>query len=335
MTTRIWTRFLCILSAGCSLSLNTLAQSHKIVAFPDSSTVWFQMATSSDGSNYPISFDTYVYQLRLPATQMDTLANTIRYKKVYFSDLANPSVYYAAYREDTATHRVYVLERDSVTEKLMYDFSIHQPGDTLRHLYQPQLLLEGFGGPGIPITSFYQDLVVTMVDSIYFNKQYHRQYHFSIVSSTISQSPFPFYYTEVGWLEGYGGTAGLFQSSDNYMAGSVDFMLNLGCIVQRRTVVFPDSAAYSCEALGVIEKSLPGNSFRISPNPFQDHIRISSTGSYMNHVPFHMTNSRGETVYQGLLTGSSADINTLTFPPGMYFLIFGNGYRTEKAIKYR
>jgi hypothetical protein len=174
--------------------LGASAQTGNYIPFPDSSAGWNQKFNGANPPCYWYGYSTYYIK-------GDTLINSVNYKKIYEDRYSNGSpcnpiytsfeYYSGALRNDIGGKRVLFVEPDSITERLVYDFSV-AIGDTI----STDTLWPDPNVPGIKI-------VIDSIDSVLVNGNYHRRFNYT--NSSGNASPGLDYY-----IEGIGSGYGLF-----------------------------------------------------------------------------------------------------------------------------
>lgn len=224
--------------------------------FPDSNAVWNIYNYSSDPympSNC-VQIGTYSYFM-----QGDTLINSNLYHKIFvpFFDMINnqpnlcnhfyPIIGYAgAIRQEIQSKKVWVVFKDSLSETLLYDFSL-TVGDTMH-------LISQYCPP--------EDILVTQIDSILLDGNYRK-----VLSNN-----------HIKIIEGIGSINGLFEASCRNFSP----IWNLTCFRQNGNTVYPDSVT-NCELITLVPNS-SNQIYSIIPvpNPFHVFTRIKIPNYYEN-----------------------------------------------------
>ncbi len=181
------------------------------VAFPIDSARWKVTYTSS-ASQCP-----YLVAEFQDAMVGDTLIGSINYKKIFrsgviYSQMCFPSVlgYVGCIREDANKHIYYRLPFTS-SDTIIYDFNLNI-GDTLK----------GYLAMCSPI-------IVDSIDSVLVQSTYRKRFN----CSTHSLGPC---YSNIGIIEGIGGTQGLLMPFGNSEAFS-----SLDCFSLLGNTIYPDT----------------------------------------------------------------------------------------------
>ena len=158
--------------------LLTNTDGQKYFSFPDTGAIW-----SVNTSKISVAGD--------------TLLKGMKYKKYFITQddsvfSLNKASYYAALREDSSK-RLWVIRKDSINEKLLYDFSL-KLGDSA--------IVYPFGFSNFGLVSF--PIKIAQVDSIQINLSYRKRYKISTIKD----------YTWIPeyWIEGIGSTLGVFNA---------------------------------------------------------------------------------------------------------------------------
>ena len=167
-----------------------------------------------------------------------------------------------AFRNDSEERKVYFLPVDSITELLLYDFTM-VIGDTIQgYLPDP----ENWGSPNIA--------VISAIDSIELADGFRKRWHFE------SSGDYNFHSGSI--IEGIGGEFGPLEA----LMAMFDDNGTLNCFTQNSEVIYTIGGGISCElATGLIEDRL--SDILMYPNPATDQLTIkgaSGTGSIEIHT---------------------------------------------------
>lgn len=221
------------------LPLSSMAQKSDYYPFPDSNAQW-NMHLSLMG--YPGPAQEELYSIIISG---DTLINGLSYKKLVIpfiqssgksiNSLITPG-FKGAIRQDTVNRTVFIIPPTTVTEQLLYDFTM-KVGDTVR---------------GYIETNTNPKDVVVSIDSVLIGSNYHKRWNIN-----------PNYFISI--IEGVGSTYGLIEYSPG---GVVDWAdISITCFQHNSIILYPDTAT-RCE---LITSILPGDkksdNFKIYPNP--------------------------------------------------------------------
>lgn len=207
----------------------------------DSMTTWRIYFQGQDGLSGCTCSSYYLYK-----TDGDTLIGAYNYTKI--KRFGNPGCLcnsalttMGVIRQDSIARKVYLIETDSTTEKILYDFT-QTVGDTVNSVLWP-------GQPTCPHS------IISAVDSILINGQYHRQLHIQPNGCTMMN---------VRFIEGIGSTEGLFEKLIYW----AEIFPNLECLSHNGTALYPNSS-FACETTLQVEDIGIKNSFQtfLFPNP--------------------------------------------------------------------
>ena len=178
-------RIFLILILSCS---TFRSEAHNYIPIPvDSSFRWIVLYQYYDQS---VCEEKYLFDYRFIE---DTLINGIIYKKIYSENLllvnntagvqgcgvlsSMNNRYIGGFRQDTLQQKCYMVPPDSINEKIFYDFSLHV-GDTFSKYF--------IDSNYIAITSCLDSiLILTSIDSILINNQYHLRQNFNCIAPII------------------------------------------------------------------------------------------------------------------------------------------------------
>lgn len=221
------------------LTLSSQAQKSDYYPFPDSNAQWNVQLTLM---GYPGPMHEEFYSLIISG---DTIINGLSYKKLMipFIQSSGKSTttlittgYKGAIRQDTVSRTVFIIPPTTVTEQLLYDFTM-QVGDTVK---------------GYIETNTNPKDVVASIDSVMVGDNYHKRWNIN-----------PNYF--ISFIEGIGSTYGLIESSPG---GVVDWAgICITCFQQNGVLLYPDTAT-SCKLItSVPPGDMKKDNFKIYPNP--------------------------------------------------------------------
>jgi hypothetical protein len=259
--------------------------------FPDSSAVWTIGIYDVFGTYY----SSYTY--RISSNNMDTSISVNNYKKVFYFDGTGVQLYKGAVRQ-TAGRKVYFMPKDSVNEKLLYDFSANI-GDTVYNVYSDWTGSEPAHNEAI-----------LDVDSVLLNGAYHKRL----------QVQLGFY-----WIEGIGSTGGLFEST---YGGTFSVVYKLECFAKYDTTNFPDSGP-DCLLMGIADMNAD-EGLSVFPNPSSGNFQLQLNLITPQKFNFKLYNSLGACIEQREIC-SSVSFNKSDLPEGIYFYELGNGMISKKG----
>ena len=228
------------------LALSSVAQKSIYYPFPDSNAQW-NMHLSLMG--YPGPAHEEFYSIIISG---DTLINSLSYQKLVIlfvqssgkstTSLITPG-YKGAIRQDTFNKKVFIIPPTTVTEQLLYDFTM-QVGDTVR---------------GYIETNTNPKDVVESIDSVLVGNNYHKRWSIN-----------PNYY--ISFIEGVGSTYGLIEYSPGGVVDLAD--ISTTCFQQNGITLYPDTIS-NCELItSIAPKDNKNEAFRIYPNPFHGSFTV-------------------------------------------------------------
>jgi hypothetical protein len=177
-------------------------------------------------------------------TDGDTLIGAYNYTKIRM--LGTPGCFcnwklttMGVIRQDSVARKVYIIETDSTTEKILYDFT-QTAGDTVNSVLWPE--------------GWCPHSIISAVDSVLINGQYHRQLHIQPNGCTV---------LDIRFIEGIGSTGGLFEK---LIDG--EMLSTLRCLSYNGNTLYPNSS-FVCETtLSTPENDLESNlELILFPNP--------------------------------------------------------------------
>ncbi|MEP7263088.1 MAG: T9SS type A sorting domain-containing protein [Bacteroidota bacterium] len=266
-------------------------------------------------------------------TSVDTTINGQQYRCVE-SAIYNFSYIcrYGFIREDTAARKIYFIDNQFSPEILIYDFSL-QVGDSFPMTF--------YNSPGVNETGLY------ILDSILpFSTAsgITRAFYLNCMNCNFSQNT-------IEWLEGIGTRTELalpmsfnLQASGGqvYFCGN-DFPYNeakiltsfqhinrvyydsctLQIAMNTNCFVFDDTCSYWSNCAAINENN-PGPSIKVTPNPADDFIYITTDDDKQEIIHVYLKDIKGNTVLNegeiSLSKNKKNKINVSMLKPGMYFI---------------
>ncbi len=262
----------------------------------------------------------------------DSTFNGNQYKKVfvYYADSVDTLIYdslkYAClYRQDASAEKAYCVQRDSTSEKLLYDFSANL-GDTVK-------ISPGFISKYAIFTfqepDGYASVRVEAIDSVLINGTYRKR----IEIAPIASFGFPIEY----WIEGVGSSAGIVHSALG-LTQIADITANelLICMTVDGTVYYQapppfNNTCFEKRYVSIDENKLV-DLIKIYPNPVKDKLTIQLENG-LKPEELIITSITGQTISNPRFTNSEIDVSSLQ--KGFYILQFvveGKIYR-HKFLK--
>ena len=212
--------------------------------------------------------------------------------------------YMGAFRNDIASRKVYYYPADSVSELLLYDFTL-QVGDTIKGY----LAETGYSGPNTAI--------ISMIDSVELAGSYRKRWHFDASSV----------YWEGFYIEGIGGDKGPLEA----LVAQLDLNGELHCFEQNDEVLYTTDFLPACDlATGVAAEQLPNLS--IHPNPVIDQLSIAPVDG---SVVAEIHDMHGRSVRSMTLQPVQTTIDVAGIPAGVYTITLRSraGDRSGRFVK--
>jgi hypothetical protein len=228
------------------------------IPFPTLNTVW------SEHFKAPVSTSLTSYYYRNILADKDTTIGAKTYHQLFYSHSDtvysenSSALYNGGIRENN--RQVFYLPKDSVSEYLLYDFSL-QVGDTLAYNYSK--FASGYH------LYPYDTLFVTSIDSVLIeNGTYHKRIGFS---ARFGNNIEPVSWAS--WIEGIGYEMGLLIPIGDIPTNGQKY--TLGCLKQNNEILYYNDLFINCYPVNesVFEFSKQ-NEIIISPNPVQDYCKI-------------------------------------------------------------
>jgi hypothetical protein len=279
-------------------SVLTNAQTSVYHPFPDSNALWnFHVFISG----YPPVNDYYSILI-----QGDTLINGIVYQKLTtpfiqsFMKSGTSNIiagYKGAIRQDTSNRKVFFIPPASVTEQLLYDFTMHA-GDTVRGYIESNLNPKD---------------IVESVDSVLVGSNYRKRWKIN--------SGYSIYF-----IEGIGSTYGMVEYSPGTVVDAPD--ISISCFSQNGVPLYPDTVT-GCDVITSVDLiGIDNDRVNIYPNPSSGSFTVE-TGDPLYPRELWLMDLSGKIILKRPLTGKSTAIIT-GLQPGSYILkISGGTNRTE------
>jgi len=231
----------------------------------------------------------------------DTIINGEKYSKVYNGDMNYNFVYKAAVRQDSSLKKMYVLLKNSQTEKEIPVNAELSIGDTVKitELYAEVL----FGEP--------MAFIVDSIDSVQIGSKWHKRYlkrngKFDDFDEDDEWYPNP---SSASYIEGVG-----LESYIGFEWGG-----RLICFSHNNIEMFePESLAPYCNLYTGIEE-LGNYSWTIYPNPSSDIIKLDFNEDYRDKTII-VTNTLGELIFRSTTGDNFLTLNISDFPDAVHFV---------------
>lgn len=238
----------------------------------------------------------------------DSTINGTTYKKLFATqDSVRAGWYLDELLREEENGKVYQLNRYTLEEYLLYDFSLEE-GDTF---------IGSFNGCTI-------SLPVQSVDSVTLNNDEKRK-----------RISFETYATDEIWIEGIGSLNGLLNPG--YYQCIADVYYELLCYKEDGVLIYDNPYYESCYINTVDIDNLDNTlSFKVTPNPFKNSLHIDFNYSSTNEYEIHLLNLQGTILRLIEIQSGNRTISTSEIPSGMYFIqLFENGklMNSKKLMK--
>jgi hypothetical protein len=286
------------------ISVAFYSYSQEYTPFPEADAIW------------SVNIDNF-------AVHGDTTINSKEYKKYYRTNgdstfAFENSVYYAAVREDL-NKRIWGIKHDSLTERLLYDFSLEIGDTTFVYPYEDfnNWVIDSVG------------LIVLNIDSVLIDTTFRKRFKISTIDVNFDQPGWVYEY----WIEGIGSTIGLF-SQGTFQPGVVDVSFyELLCYQENdfteyfATYYTNYEACYMPVFESMLDESIERSKMELYPNPLTDisKIKISNFVNKEAYVEFY--NIYGQLVKSDTFENNKNEIiiNRNEFKEGFYlYRVYAN-----------
>ncbi len=274
-----------------------LANSQDYIGLPESGRKWVNAYMHVTG--FPDPWPQVQNSVSFCSAGVDTLINEIDYTQI---DECDTGSYKGAFRN--AEGRVYFVPADSLSEFILYDFTLNV-GDTVFNVYCEPCGCEPCGI--VPFVVCAQTDSIAVADGSY--RRTVRVADYLDGSNSGGQ-----------WIEGIGNSQGLFQE---YYGSISEYFWELACFRQNDTIVYSYSWA-GCPPLVSASNQLPNHTeWNVFPNPSSSVFYISTAvGSEPLSVgQFRVYDTSGRLMdVTPEKEGNRVKINLQGFPAGIYWL---------------
>lgn len=285
----------------CSLAR---AQTNIYHPFPDSNATWNVVHSLMP---CPITISArYTYYFGT-----DTLINSVTYHSIYKNGIVYPNAcssghpvgYKGAIRQDTILRKVFIVLANEISEKILYDFNLHNIGDTIN-------MLCGIGTCTLHVTG---------IDSILIDSTYRKLFWYDCAPS-INQADF--------LIEGIGKSLGFLEEC---LEGNGVFT-GLECFTQNNRTIYPDTTT-QCDLLNSIEGIFSIKNIFIYPNPTTSIFTLQTIQPFINST-LTITNTLGEKILEQKIISERTEINLSSQSGGIYFVkvMEGNKMAVRKIV---
>lgn len=255
----------------------------------------------TENSVWSVTLEKYVFE-------GDTVINDVTYQKLYKHfdlDVVTPEEleYYAALRDDTLARKVYVIEKDTETEELLYDFSL-EVGDvtSVYTLYNANYTETQSG---------YNEVQLIAIETVTLNGQDYRQFELETADG----------FEVVYWIEGIGSTWG---PTIPATAGPWPFDVAwpvLLCFEQDETLIYDNPMYSTCfESTTSVEEHSESSPVRIYPTIADDVLYVDVTENKDFTIEIYDVSGRMVKTSRNMQRIEVSDLQS-----GIYLVRFTNG----------
>jgi len=270
--------------------------------------VWRQNSQCNiGGGNFCITNENYVYR-----TIGDTLIDNFTYKIIWKSGVrtfypSGPTGFCNNTQPEEIQELAAFLRQEGrkifwrngfdTQDQLIYNFEL-QVGDSL------------------PVSgiNFWNDIVITSIDTILVNGEERLSYQFS-------NAPVSYY------VEGIGHSGGFLQ----YIPPMLECGHSLNCYGQNDIPLYPETPQAPCDYTVGIETEVASSEFSIYPNPAQDVLTIEL--NVAGNKTIEITNMNGQVIEMHNFSKTSNQVSISAFPAGVYFVKIQNG-SAKRFVKF-
>ena len=163
-------------------------------------------------------------------------------------------------------------------------------------------------GDSLPVSgiNFWNDVVITSIDTILVNGEERLSYQFS-------NSPVTYY------VEGIGHSGGFLQ----YIPPMLECGHRLNCYGQNDVPLYPVDPQDECDYTVGIETEIASSEFSIYPNPAEDVLTIELNA--IGNKTVEITNMNGQVVEKLNFSETKNQVSISNFQAGVYFVKIHNG----------
>jgi hypothetical protein len=276
------------------------AQSWVYHPFPTDSAIWTNISATYDVCTWcnPMSV-TYYWNPpdRYCMSSDDTIINSLSYSKLNYCG----GNYKGGLRDD-GIGRVYFVPADSLSELLIYDFTV-QTGDTVT------LFQEIDSNTWMANTYMY-----LYVDSVMINGTFRKRINMSSGGAS--------------WIEGIGCTQGLFKEA---WLNVSNYYLNLECMSHKDTTLYPEFSLGPCSLTSDLKETTIKGDVKIYPNPTTGRFEITSDQEIQM---IEVMDLLGNTIHRFVVNNTVSGIDLSYLASNIYFLKFYDkkGYLIIKKV---
>ncbi|MEI6347147.1 MAG: T9SS type A sorting domain-containing protein [Bacteroidota bacterium] len=296
------------------------------IPFPMDSTIW-----SVNSTKYFVHGDTTIGSNHYSKVWMQT-------DSVEFTFDMDKATYYAAIRNDTANQKIYGVynKADSIydyiwestgleplryncdtCELLLYNFDVRNSTDTFFVYSFPFISSDGFNNRTDPTFLRFNHIIEYKITGL----QMSSDTIIGIIRKVVQPEKNECYGLSEYWIEGIGGTAGLFSFGNYCMlySGEVELL----CVTEKEQLLYKrDSICYRrlIKYLGSVNEFAKSNDFTLYPNPvMNDDFWIRSNLPYdFEKVTIELFDIYGKKVLKSTVDINQTPISTANLAKGYY-----------------
>jgi hypothetical protein len=247
--------------------------------FPESDAVWTIGVYTVFGDFL------YSYRYSFPGSNIDTAINSRIYKKIMLVNNSDSAYYKGAIRQDTS-RRVFFMPKDSLSEKLLYDFSA-EIDDTVYDVYSDWTSSE-------PV----HDEEILDVDHVLIGGALHKRLYLKL---------------NLKWIEGIGCNGGLFEST---YGGTFSYVFRLDCFYKNGVLLY-SSTTSNCVP-GIKNENLK-DELCLYPNPGTGIFKIKNNSFNYHNCILTIRDLLGKCVFKESLIEEKESIDLTHLNDGVYF----------------
>ncbi len=275
------------------------------IPFPSSNTLW------SEHYRAPVSTSLTSYYYRNILADKDTSIGAKTYHQLFYSHSdtiysENSSVVYNGGIRESG-QQVYFLPKDSLTEYLLYDFSL-QFGDVIKYDYSVFSNKYGLGE--------IDSLRVSKVDSVLIiDGTYRKRIYFTPICCPNSTP-----YLWASWIEGVGNNMGLLCPISDLPTNGINY--TLVCLKNNNEYIYYNNLFGTCYPVNEsILDYAKQNEIIISPNPVFDYCKIEWDDKNVQFDRMLIFDVYGRIVFSKKIDqNSEITIDCRNFGQGMYLV---------------
>lgn len=287
-----------LLLLAAQFSLSAKSNTSVYHPFPETTATWLTDIYYNTCMGYCGSV---FYQMK-----GDTSINSISYNKIYsrsgqFSYTIFPAVgatfsacsYVGAIRQDSSAKKVYFIDSTMTSETLLYDFNL-SIGDTVQGWYNKLNM---------------PPLVLSEIDSIAINGNYHKRFNFQNTNGT-------------SLIEGVGWSGELFGCNVTSALWTALACFN-GTVIIQEAFINESAVSLDCSIALAVSELNRDKDVSLFPNPFADKLTFTSTSNELFEITIYDLASR-KLLQQQFVNSGTLNCSQLT--KGIYLYEVRNRY---------